>query len=381
MKVLIAPQSFKGSLSGMQAALAMAEGVRRVFPAAELVTLPVADGGDGTLDALVESTGGRYHQSQVSGPLGERVTARWGVMGDGRTAVIESAQACGLVLVPPERRDPLVTTTYGVGEFIRHALDQGYRRFIIGVGGSATNEGGAGMAQALGVRLLDAGGNHLPRGGLALLSLERVDCAGLDPRIPQSEIIVAVDVTNPLCGPQGAARTYGPQKGATPEVVELLDRGLERLAYVVRRDLGVEVKDLAGAGASGGLGAGLAAFLGARLQPGADLVCETLHLDEHLEGAHLVLVGEGRLDWQTAFNKAPVAVARRARARGIPVIAIAGSLGPGHQEVHQHGIDAALAIVPGPMPLEEAMRQAAPLLAEATERALRLVRIVWHSQR
>ncbi|MBI4336630.1 MAG: glycerate kinase [Chloroflexi bacterium] len=373
MRILIAPQAFKGSMSAAQAARAMERGVRRVSPDAECILLPVADGGDGTLDALVESSGGSYREAQVTSPLGRPLRARWGVMGDGRTAVIETAQACGLVLVLPEQRAPYITTTFGAGQLIKAALDAGYRRFILGIGGSATNDGGAGLAQALGVRLLDAQGRDLRHGGAALLHLARIEMAGLDPRVAQSELIVAVDVTNPLCGPEGAAAVYGPQKGAAPEMVALLDQALAHLADVIERDLGIHLRDLPGAGAAGGMGAGLVAFLGARLEPGADLVCDALGLDEKLAGIDLVLVGEGRLDAQTAYNKAPVAVARRASARGIPVIALAGTLGPGWREVLRHGVRAAHAIAPGGMPSEEAMQRSHELLEAATEDALRRV--------
>lgn len=349
----------------------MAEGVARA--GAEPLPLPVADGGDGTLEALVESTAGHYREARVTGPLGRPVTARWGVLGDGRTAVIETARACGLVLVPQGERDPTRTTTYGVGELIRHALDLGFRRFILGIGGSATNDGGLGLAQALGVRALDARGRELPRGGGALVHLERVDISGRDPRVVESDFVVAVDVTNPLCGPQGAAAVYGPQKGATPEMVSLLDAGLARLAQVVRRDLGVEVADLPGAGAAGGMGAGLVAFLGARLAWGADLVLEAVGFERRLEGVQLVLTGEGRLDASTAYNKAPVAVARRARRRGVPVVAGAGSLGPGYERLYAEGIQGVFVILPGPLTEREALEGAYTLLAEATERALRLL--------
>ncbi|MCS7207371.1 MAG: glycerate kinase [Dehalococcoidia bacterium] len=375
MRVVIAPQAFKGSVRASVAAAALARGWHRVFPHDECILVPVADGGDGTLEALVSATGGRYEQTEVTGPLGQKVVAQWGVLGDGQTAVLETAQACGLVLVPPERRDPRITTTYGVGELFRAALDKGFRRFLVGLGGSATNDGGAGMAQALGIRLLDGEGRDLPWGGEALLHLARLDPSRRDPRIAQSQITVAVDVTNPLCGPQGASAVYGPQKGATPEMVALLDTALERLAQVVRRDLGKEVAHLPGAGAAGGMGAGLVAFLDAHLAWGADIILEAVRLQERLEGAHLVLVGEGQMDFQTAFNKAPAAVAKRAKARGIPVIALVGGLGKGYQDAYRMGIDAVVPIAPGPLALEEAMRRAEDLLADAAERTARLLAV------
>ena len=329
MRIVIAPQAFKESLSAREAAEAIARGVRRALPSAETALLPVADGGDDTLETLVETTGGEYREAQVTGPVGEPAPARWGVLGDGVTAMVEAAQACGMARIPRGYpRDPSRTTTRGVGELLRHALDRGHRRIIVGVGGSATNDGGAGMAQALGVRLLDRLGREVGPGGAALAALERIDASGRDPRLAEATVTVAVDVSNPLCGPQGAAATYGPQKGATPEMVELLDAALARMADVVRRDLGLEVRDLPGAGAAGGMGAGLVAFLGAELRPGADLVCDAVGLERRVEGADLVIVGEGRLDWQTAFNKAPFAVARRAQRHGVPVLALVGFAGP-----------------------------------------------------
>ena len=374
MKVVIAPQTFKGSISALDVARAMERGLRRVVPEAETELVPVADGGDGTLETLVEATGGHVEEITVRGPLGRPVKAQWGALGDGRTAVLEMARTSGLALLKPEERDPLRATTYGLGQAILAALEQGYRRFIVGIGGSATNDGGAGMAQALGVRLLDAEGRDLPPGGGALASLERIDTSGLDPRARESTFLVACDVNNPLTGPEGASAVYGPQKGATPEMVQELDAALKRLAEVVRRDLGVDVEHLPGAGAAGGLGAGMVAFLGARLMPGVDIVLDTVELDRRLEGAGLVITGEGAMDFQTVFNKAPIGVARRAGQLGIPVVAISGSLGRGFQDVHRHGIAAVMDIVCAPMSLEEASRRAADLIADATEEALRFMK-------
>ena len=372
MRVVIAPQAFKESLSARDAAEAIERGVRRALPSAETMLLPVADGGDDTLETLVDTTGGEYREAQVTGPVGEPVRARWGVLGDGTTAIVEAAEACGLARLPPHRpRDPSRTTTRGVGELVRHALERGHRRIIVGVGGSATNDGGAGMAQALGIRLLDRRGRDLGPGGAGLADLDHIDPSGLDPRIADAKMTVAVDVSNPLCGPRGASATYGPQKGATQEMVELLDAALARMADVVQRDLGLDVRDLPGAGAAGGMGAGLVAFLGAELRPGADLVCEAVDLERHVHSADLVIVGEGRLDWQTAFNKAPFAVARRAQRHGVPVLALVGSLGPGHEKLAEDGLDRVRAISPPDMPLEEALATAALLLEEAAADALR----------
>ena len=340
MKIVIAPQAFKGTLSAGLAADAMAEAALAVFPHADVVRCPVADGGDGTLDALIEATGGAYHNVETTGPLGGPVVARWGSLGDGHTAVVETAQACGLALLPPNVRDPLHATTYGVGAIIRAVLDAGHRRIILGIGGSATNDGGAGLAASLGVRLLGDDDSPLTLGGAGLLELASIDASGLDPRLRQAELVIATDVTNVLCGPAGASATFGPQKGATPDDVAHLDRALGHMADVVRRDLGVDVSSIAGGGAAGGMGAGLVAFLGARIAWGADIVAEAVGLDERLEGASLAVTGEGRLDWQTAYHKAPAVVANRASARGIPALGVGGSLGPGWRKLYAEGFTA-----------------------------------------
>ena len=371
--VLIAPQGFKGSLTGMEAARAVEEGVLRVWPDAETRLLPVADGGDGTLQALVDASGGSVRTERVSDALGRPVEAAWGALGDGVTAVIEMARASGIALLAASELDPLRATTYGVGELMRAALDAGFQSFIVGIGGSATTDGGAGMAQALGARLLDVAGRELVPGGGALAELDRIDVSGMDPRLRETTVDVACDVNNPLVGPTGAAAIYGPQKGASPDEVRRLDEALARFAAVVKRDLGVELEDLPGAGAAGGLGAGLVAFAGARLRSGADIVLEAVGLEERLDGVDLVIVGEGRMDRSTVFDKAPVAVARRARRRGIPVIAVCGSLGPGYEEVHRHGIDAAFASVLEPCDLAAAMAAAPRLMANAAEEACRAV--------
>ena len=375
MKVVIAPQAFKGSISALDAARAMAEGVARVLADAEVVLVPVADGGDGTLETLVDGYGGEIRSATVTGPLGEKLTASWGAMGDGLTAVIEMARTSGLALVPLERRDPLVATTYGLGEAILAALDQGFRRFIVGIGGSATNDGGAGMAQALGVVLADRAGAPLPVGGAALAGLATIDLGGLDPRARESTFLVACDVSNPLTGPEGASAIYGPQKGASPEMVDQLDGALGRFALVVEREVGVEIDHLRGAGAAGGLGGGMVAFLNAELRPGVDIVLDVVGIDGHLEGADLVITGEGCLDHQTVYSKAPIGVAERASSRGIPVIAIAGSLGDRYALVHDHGIDAAAAIPQGPITLEESSDRAAELIADTTEEAMRFLKV------
>ena len=354
----------------MEAARAMRQGVLRVYPDAENVLLPVADGGDGTLEALV-GTSGSFFEAQVTGPLGESVRAQWGMMSDGKTAVIEMARASGLALVPPERRDPRITTSYGAGELIREALDKGCREIIIGVGGSATNDAGAGMAQALGARLTDAGGKQVRFGGAALTNLSCIDLDAMDTQLKECRIRVATDVNNPLCGPLGAAAVYGPQKGATPEMVRLLDSALRRFAEIAKRDLGVDLMHLPGAGAAGGAGGGLVALLGAQLESGAALVCDALNLEEHLQGADLVIVGEGRMDAQTVYNKAPIIVAQRARKLGLPVAAVAGSLGEGYQAVFEHGINDVESAAPPDLSLDEALQRAGELVAAAAERVIR----------
>ena len=374
MKVVIAPQSFKGGLPGVEVAKAIELGILEVFPQAETVRIPVADGGDGTLDALVHSTGGEFVSCRVTGPLGEPVTALWGVMGDGETAVIEMARASGLALVPLRRRNPRTTTSYGTGEIIVAALDKGYRRMIVGLGGSATNDGGVGMAQALGIRFLDSNGRELPFGGAALTRLARIDMSGLRLGALDTRITAATDVTNPLCGPSGASAVYGRQKGASPQDVDDLERALAHLGMIIKRNLGVDLCETPRAGAAGGLAAGLMAFLNAEVSSGIDLVCEALGLQDHLVGADLVITGEGRIDDSTAFDKAPVGVARRAKAVGVPVIAIVGNLRSGYEEVYRHGIDAVVPILDRPMDFKTSVARTFDLLRSATERTMRLLR-------
>src|SRR5207302_10724413 len=304
MRIVIAPNAFKGSLSALDAAEAIAEGVRVAAADAELVLVPIADGGDGTVDALVAATQGERRTLRVRGPLDDSVDAEYGLIDAGSSAVIEMAKAAGLALVPPAKRDPRVTTTYGVGELLQRGYEEGARHFIVGIGGSATNDGGAGMARSLGYHLLGDQGHGLPPGGLALRNLARIHVGGVHANWNDAQVDVACDVTNPLTGPTGASAVYGPQKGATPEMVAELDAALKHFAEVIRHDLGVDVEQLPGAGAAGGLGAGLVAFSGAKLRPGAEMVMEALHLDERLKGADLVITGEGRLDSQTArFGK------------------------------------------------------------------------------
>lgn len=335
----------------------------------------MADGGEGTVDALTYGTHGQFIDTEVTGPLGGKVSARWGILGDGVSAVVEMAAASGLTLVPTEKLNPLVATTYGTGELIQAALNADRRRLIIGIGGSATNDGGAGMAQALGVRLLDASGKELPWGGAALAKLSRIDISGLDNRLAECEVITASDVTNSLCGNQGASRIYGPQKGATEKMCQQLDEALFNYAEVIKKDLGISVMDIPGAGAAGGLGAGLITFLGAKLISGIEIVSDVVRLTEHLQGVSLVFTGEGRIDTQTLFGKTVAGVAARAKAQGIPVVALGGAIAGDTGEFHQNGINAILSITPGPISLKKSMANAEQLIADTTEQALRLTLI------
>lgn len=372
MKIVIAPQGFKGNLTALEVARAIEAGVKRIVPDALTVLKPMADGGEGTVQALVDATGGEIITTGVTGPLGEPVNAHWGILNDRVTAVIEMAAASGLPLVPPEKRNPLITTTYGTGELILAALGKGCRKLIIGIGGSATNDGGAGMARALGARFLDAGGKELAPGGGALADLEHIDVTNLDPRLAGFEVTLACDVNNPLCGPRGASAVYGPQKGATPELVERLDAALVHYADVVRKDLGADVKNIAGAGAAGGLGMGLMVFLKARLIPGIDVVIEATNLVADLMGADLVFTAEGRIDCQSAMGKVPTGVALKAKEFGSPVIALAGEVADDCRVVYEQGIDAVLSIAPGPISLDESMAMADKLITDTAECAMRL---------
>jgi glycerate kinase len=376
MRVVIAPDKFKGSLTAPEAAEAIARGVRSAWPGVALDLAPMADGGEGTVEALVVATGGTFHEVEVAGPLGDPVRARFGRLGDGETAALEMAAASGLALIPVERRDPFETTTRGTGELLRAAIESGATRVVLGIGGSATNDGGAGLAQALGYRLLDAEGCDLPPGGGALGRLARIDAGDRDPRLEGVAIEVACDVDNPLTGPRGASAVFGPQKfaprnPATPEQLATLDRNLAHLARIVERDLGIAVADVPGAGAAGGLGAGLVAFAGGRLVPGVDLVIDAVGLRERLRGATLCLTGEGALDASTAGGKTPVGVARLARSMGVPTLALAGTIGDGAAAVLEQGIDAYFSLCDRPMPLDAAVRDAAALLERAAGQAVR----------
>ncbi|MDK7100476.1 glycerate kinase [Klebsiella aerogenes] len=359
MKIVIAPDSYKESLSALDVATAIETGFREIYPHAEYVKVPVADGGEGTVEAMVAATQGHIVQVSVTGPLGEPVNAFYGLSGDMRCAYIEMAAASGLESVPPTRRNPLQTTSWGTGELIRHALDAGVSQIIIGIGGSATNDGGAGMAQALGAKLLSAGQQQIAPGGGALETLARIDLSELDPRLADCRIDVACDVTNPLTGPQGASAVFGPQKGATAAMIERLDRGLQHFAQIIDRDLDIDVLNLEGGGAAGGMGAALYAFCGANLRPGIEIVTDALGLADLVADADLVITGEGRIDSQTIHGKVPVGVAKVAKRFNVPVIGIAGSLTADVGVVHQHGLDAVFSVLYSVCTLEEALANAA----------------------
>ena len=369
MKILVAPDSFKGSLKSTAAARAMAAGARAAAPGAEILELPVGDGGEGTLDALVAATGGAIETHTVEGPLGEPVAARLGLLGDGETAFVEMAEASGLSLLKPEERDPLHAGSFGTGQLIRSALETGRPRVLIGIGGSATNDGGAGALEALGLSLRDREGRPLPRGGAALSSL-----AWIDGSIELSrELVVACDVNNPLLGPDGASAIYGPQKGASEADIRLLDSALAHFATIAAAKLGNDWKEASGAGAAGGLGFALLAFCGARLERGVRLVLEAIGFDRHLQGADLVLTGEGRIDRQTlTYGKTLTGIGERSRAAGVPVVALAGGVGEDLGDYRAVGLSGVASIVPRPMSLEAAMAAAPELVEEAARRVVEI---------
>ena len=373
MKIIIAPDSFKDSLSAAGVAQAIAAGLAQVWPDAHLVQCPMADGGEGTVDAVLAACNGELRRQTVRGPLGGTVEARWGWLADSHTAIIEMAEASGLQLVAPGQRDACSSTTYGTGELIRAALDAGAQRIILAIGGSATNDGGAGAMQALGVQLLDGESQPLPPGGLALARLSRISLETLDPRLAQVRFEIAADVNNPLCGEHGASAIFGPQKGASAEQVRLLDQALGHFADHCANVLPKDVRHEPGSGAAGGLGFAAKAFFGAQFRAGVEVVAELVGLAEAVKGADLVITGEGRFDAQTLRGKTPFGVASIARAEGVPVVVLAGTLGEGYQALYEHGINAAFAIASGPMTLQDACARAAPLL---TDRARDIARLL-----
>ncbi|ADL12338.1 glycerate kinase [Acetohalobium arabaticum] len=375
MKVLIALDSFKGSLTALEAAESLERGLKKADLQFEIEKLPMADGGEGTVRSLVDATEGRIVKEEVTGPLGDRVEAFFGILGDDNTAVIEMAAASGLPLVSEDDRDPTKTTTYGTGELIKAALNEGCRKLIIGIGGSATNDCGVGMAQALGGNFVDKNGKEVGFGGGELKSIKRIDLSGMDARIKETEIQVACDVDNPLYGKEGAAYVYAPQKGADPEMVEELDEGLRHIADIINRDLEVAVDSISGAGAAGGLGAGLVAFLEGELKPGIDVVIEATGIEKRVKEADIVITGEGMIDSQTVFGKTPIGVAKVAKKHSLPVVGVAGSLGAGADKVYEHGIDALFSITNAPMSLDKAMDKASILLESLGENIGRMLKI------
>ncbi|HEY5523966.1 MAG TPA: glycerate kinase [Clostridium sp.] len=375
MKIIIAPDSFKGSLSALEVCENIEKGIRKVFGTAKIVRVPMADGGEGTVQSLVDATGGEIIKLKVKGPLLKEVDAFYGILGDGSTAVIEMASASGITLITKEERNPMKTTTYGTGQIIKHALDRGCRNIIIGIGGSATNDGGAGMVKALGVKLLDEKSEEIDFGGGNLNRLKSIDLSEIDSRIKQCNIVVACDVDNPLCGEKGASFIFGPQKGADENMIITLDKNLLLYAEMIEQYLGVSIMDYPGAGAAGGLGGGLLAFLNAKLQPGINIVIETTDLEEKLKDADLVITGEGMIDYQTQYGKTPYGVAKLAKKYNIPVIAIAGGIGKGAEELYSKVFDSIFSIVDKPMQLEEAIENSELLLQNTAERIMRVLKI------
>lgn len=372
MKVVIAPDSFKESLTAKQVSEAIKAGLARVWHDAEFVTVPVADGGEGTVQSLIDATQGEQVFTTVFDPLNKEVQAFYGILGDGETAVIEMAEASGLHLVPAEDRDPKLTSSFGTGQLIKHALDRGMQRLIIGLGGSATNDGGVGMLTALGVKFIDESGNAIATNGGGLINLASIDTSGLDVRLAQCEILVACDVDNPLCGEKGASATFGPQKGATTTDISVLDNALRKFGELTEQVTGKHVLTREGAGAAGGMGAALLGYTPARLQPGIEIVLETVKLADHVADADIVFTGEGRIDHQTAHGKTPMGVAKVAKQFNLPVIALAGCVGDNYQAVYQCGIDAVFPCVPRAMSLADAMTEAETNVANLAENVARL---------
>jgi glycerate 2-kinase len=372
MKIIIAPDSFKGSLSAFDVAKSIQRGIIKIDETIETVIVPMADGGEGTVQSLIDASDGEIIELVAHDPLFREINSFYGIMGDGITAVIEMAAASGLPLLTPDERNTLKTTTYGTGELIKDALNRGCQKFIIGLGGSATNDGGCGMAQALGVKFFDKNGNEVGLGGGELSKIDKIDISGIDTRIKNAEFLAACDVDNPLCGDKGASAVYGPQKGASADDVILLDKGLEHFAQLIKQQLNLDIKDVAGAGAAGGLGAGALIFLQAQLQRGIEIVTQTTNLAGKMAGADLVITGEGKIDSQTAFGKTPFGVAQLAKQKNIPVVAIAGSLGDGYQTLYDKGFDEIYSIMDKSMSLQEAMDNAEELLESATENIMRL---------
>ncbi len=375
MKILVAPDSFKGSLTAMEAAENIKKGIYNYDPKIDIDLLPMADGGEGTVQSLVDATNGKIIEKEVTGPLGKKVKAFYGLLGDGKTAVIEMAAASGLPLVPEGEKNPLKTTTYGTGELIAAALDAGIQKIIIGIGGSATNDAGVGMAQALGAEILDKNGEQIDFGGGSLNQIEQIRIDNLDSRLESVEILVACDVDNPLYGEDGAAYVYAPQKGADQEMVEILDQNLRHFNDIVIKELNKDINQISGAGAAGGLGAGLVAFLGAELKAGVDIVLDIINFESRLKDIDLVITGEGMLDGQSIYGKTPVGVSRSAAKKDIPVIAIAGTLGEGAEKVLDYGMNSYFSIIDRPAELKEIIEESPELLAKLSEQIIRTINI------
>ena len=378
MKIIIAPDSFKGSLSAKEVADAIEKGIRRVFHDIEIIKIPMADGGEGTVQSLVDATSGRIVHLKVLDPLCREINSFYGILGDGKTAVIEMAAASGLTLLKEEERNPMVTTTFGTGQLIKHALDMGCRNIILGIGGSATNDGGAGMATALGVRFLNEKGKEIGFGGGELGKLQSIDKAGIDKRIGLCKISVACDVSNPLTGLEGASYVFGPQKGADKIMIGILDENLKKYGQLLEQDFGVSLLNVPGTGAAGGLGAGVLAFLNANLRRGVEIVIETTGLEGKLNGADLVITGEGMIDHQTIYGKTPYGVAKLAAKYQIPVVAIAGGIGNNVEILYNNGFNSIFSIADRPMTLQEAMDRGQVLLQNTAERIMRLLYINLH---
>ena len=370
-KILISPQEFKESLTGLEVANAIQEGINKVDSKIKTSLVPVADGGDGTLQTMVDVTGGEIITETVRDPLGRNIDSVWGKLGDDSSAVIEMAKASGLALLNENEKSATLTSTYGTGQLFKFALDQGIKNFIIGIGGSATNDGGAGFVSALGAKLYDENGKEVESNGISLSSIRDIDMSNFDKRVKNTSVRVACDVTNPLCGDEGASAIFGPQKGANPEEVNLLDKNLLHWASLIKDQLGKDILNVPGAGAAGGLGAGLMAFTDAELSIGANIVLDSLNYDEHLRDVDLVIVGEGSTDKSTQFNKSPVAVAMRAKKLGIPVICLSGSVGEGYSESRNLGISSFFSIVSGPIELKYAIENAHELIVKSTEEIIR----------
>lgn len=372
MKIVIASDSFKGSMTASQIGETIKKGLLKYSEDFEVYNIPMADGGEGTVDSLVASTGGHLEHSKVYDPLMREIDGYYGILGDGETAVIEMAVASGLPLLKREEYNPLITNTFGTGQLIKDALDHGCRNFLIGIGGSATNDGGMGMLRALGVKFYDSDHQELTGGGADLLKLKSIDVKDLDKRILESKFEVASDVQNPLCGKDGASFVYGAQKGATKEMIELLDSALNNYADCILTDLNKDIKNVKGAGAAGGLGAALIAFLNADLKKGIDIVIELSHLEDEIKDANLVITGEGNIDSQTRFGKTPYGVAKLSKKYNIPVLAICGGIGEGSEILYEHGFDAIFSIVDKPMNVDEAMTNCGELLERITYNVIKL---------